>query len=190
MKQMRLWGLVLLVAWVSPARAANIVTNPGFESGLAAPWFYIFWGLDSDAHSGTLAATTSCSGPCNLFQDLTTVSGQKYDLSFWFKSDGGPTGGGGDLTVSWDGAAVLSLTNIVGGYTQYTVPGLVAGASPDQLGFAAGSNGATLHLDDVVVDGHAIPEPSTMLLLLGGTSLVIAAAQLASGVTASKRIRG
>jgi hypothetical protein len=177
-----------LVAWVSPARAANIVTDPGFESGLSAPWFYIFWGSDADAHSGTLAATTSCFGPCEVWQDLPTVSGQTYDLSFWFKSDAAPSGAGGELTVGWDGVTVLSLTNIVGGYTQYTVQGLLAGASPDELRFTAGSNGATLHLDDIVVEGRTIPEPSTLLLMLGGTSLVIA--HLASGLTTRGRIPG
>src|SRR5690349_5840839 len=97
-------ALVLAVsfcAFASPASAANIVLNPGFETGTFANWVAnpssgFAWSVSSGAqHSGQFYADTGCVGaPCItpdpnpagawLYQDLATTVGQSYVLSFWY----------------------------------------------------------------------------------------------------------
>jgi hypothetical protein len=99
-------AVAAILASAAPA-AANIVVNPGFESGSLAPWVSNTSSSDpwtigptaTQVHSGNFDASTGCVGPqCTdqtnlatagyLYQDLTTVSGNIYNLTFWFGGAG------------------------------------------------------------------------------------------------------
>ena len=111
-------ALLCTVAW--NAKAVNLVTNGGFETGSFSGWTHTdpsnFDNIGSDplfAHSGTFHANLGASpGPGSLSQSLTTVAGTAYTLSFFLAND---------ITqrppiwtsfeVFWNGTSVLALVN-------------------------------------------------------------------------------
>src|SRR5579872_6551918 len=105
---------------VIPAAGANVVANPGFESGLTDWTGSADWGSGNFAvHSGTLEAYTQCVGaPCItgptsfLYQDLATTAGQTYDLSFWYRFQGPSSPvGPNELRTLAGGTVVSDLVN-------------------------------------------------------------------------------
>lgn len=83
----------VVVASVAPALGANLLTNPGFESGLAG-WTFVNpahplppadWGLDSFAFAGMNSVRFGHAGALTVLkQDVPAlVPGQQYELSFW-----------------------------------------------------------------------------------------------------------
>ena len=86
-------ALLCTVAW--NAKAVNLVTNGGFETGSFSGWTHTdpsnFDNIGSDplfAHSGTFHANLGASpGPGSLSQSLTTVAGSAYTLSFYLAND-------------------------------------------------------------------------------------------------------
>lgn len=87
-----LLGLIALVA--SPALAANILTNPGFETGTLPSWFQDEngspaepedWNVTgADAHSGAFSATVV--GNKSIRQNFGPVSTDDIiELSYWLK---------------------------------------------------------------------------------------------------------
>jgi hypothetical protein len=171
-------GLVLAV---TPARCANIVLNPGFESGSFTPWVESGWGVDSSGeavpHSGTYSAYTGCVGSscldpfsgAYLYQDLATGSGTIYTLTFWYWPDQGTPN---ELDVRWNGNLVLSIVNDLSGhtYSQITVGGLQATSTTTRLQFNGRQDPAWLNIDDVSVEAtvSGVPEPGTVFLLASG----------------------
>lgn len=169
--------------------SANIVTNGGFEQPQIATSFIFLtngstamngWTVQANsgqgvdhinatnlgnanwAHSGTQAVDMAGSpGPGSIYQDLTTVNGQSYNVSFWLSSNGGPFTN--SLSVEWGGANVGTFSSPgFGSWTQFTIGGLVATSSTTRLqfnGLFQGNQGALL--DDVSV----VPEPMTLLAL-------------------------
>ena len=211
---MRAFSLLAFVVVASPAAAANLVVNPGFEANLAPNGGYIQYfggnsftgwnvvgsqlividhdyvenGFQTNAHSGQnsldltgLGAGTSTTG---INQDLSTVIGRTYTLSFWvgnLHSNGGAAAFTNDPTtvdVSINGGTRTAFTH--GGVTQNLVnykqfaTNFVATASTTNLAFFRGAS-VDYHvaLDDVSVT--AIPEPMTWSLMIVGFGLVGAA---------------
>src|SRR4051812_23234553 len=84
-----------LIAGTSNAVGPNLVTNPGFESGLTG-WttsgFFaqnFDYGIDSVAHSGTSAFYGGAIGGLGfLRQNIATVQGSEYTVGVWLLSDG------------------------------------------------------------------------------------------------------
>lgn len=83
----------VVMAGVAPALGANLLTNPGFESGLAG-WTFVNpahpmppadWGLDPFAFTGTNSVRFGNAGALTVLkQDVPAlVPGQQYELSFW-----------------------------------------------------------------------------------------------------------
>jgi PEP-CTERM motif len=180
--------------------AANIVQNPGFETGDFTSWTVNGdannpWSIETtggragDPFDGSFYASTGCVGdPCingtsdeqsSLSQVLATASGTAYTLTFWFSTDG--SGAPNELEVLWDGSSVLDLgpggtLGSVPTYEELTVNNLI-GTGSDTLTFLGRQDPSFDALDDVSVlsaSSSSVPEPSTMLLI-GGIIPVLAA---------------
>ena len=166
-------ALLCTVAW--NAKAVNLVTNGGFETGSFSGWTHTdpsnFDNVGSDplfANSGTYHANlgaTPQSG--HLSQSLTTAAGSFYTLSFYLAND--QTAGLGPSTafeVFWNGVSVLAIPNNspAFGYTNFTISGLVATGGATTLEFVYHHDNDFWRLDDVSVN---VPEGgSTMWMAL------------------------
>ena len=117
-----------------------------------------------------------------LYQDLTTVAGQTYTISFWVASTATSVGNNVGLNVVWDenGADQALLddpsyttpTNTVPlPYTEYAFTE-TASSTATRIDFHAVDSDGALLLDNVVVTAQsAAPEPMT--LALTGSGLVV-----------------
>jgi len=175
--------------------AANIVVNPGFESGDLTGWTVnnsadLPWivqgpgGRGGNPFDGGFYANTGCVGAqcitgttsqqASLSQLLNTTAGQTYSLSFWFSTDN--NGAPNELDVLWNGASILDLgpggtLGSISSFTQFTVGGLL-GTGSDTLTFLGRQDPAYNALDDVCVSTGSVcavssssPEPSSILLI-------------------------
>ena len=179
--------LFTLSAFAVQASAANIVTDPGFESGTPSSYTGDMgdgWvvtagtgaicnnsgagcGSAGVAHTGAQMAFLDWSDSLNtITQTLTTVIGQTYTISYWV-ADMHPnflevTFGGSTL---FDGTAPTNGLGSPDDYVQYTFTSTATSTST-VLAFSGQRTigGGTL-LDDVsVTPGAAVPEPATWLL--------------------------
>jgi hypothetical protein len=142
------------------AQAANLIQNPGFETGDLTSWNSTGWFVTSGSvgsvnpspppGGGAYFASTGCFTYCDLSQTVTTTPGLLYSLSFEFNPGYGVTTGGADTLVYWDGTPVLDVGLGPLGWTTYTVNGLV-GAGSDTLTFSAYQNPGFNGLDNVFV---------------------------------------
>ena len=92
---------ILSIAAAMTVSAQNLVVNPGFETGVLAPWAkgpatatsYTEPTLaNSGAHTGSYNATyTAVTGTTGFYQDIAILPGTKYTLSFWYKATGDGT---------------------------------------------------------------------------------------------------
>ena len=170
----KFYGLIALAAMVGVATpaAANIVSNPGFESGdftgwvTSAPTFGI--GVDtyaSDVNSGTYGVYFG-SNPdtpliaSNLSQQLATVAGDQYTLTFWL-SEYQADEVGGFFTASMGGNVLVNLTDVAQqNFTQYTAT-FTASSATTLLAFQALNLPGFFGLDDIsVINTSTTPPPS------------------------------
>ena len=181
----RLIGLTLFSIAVSApsAIAANIVVNPGFESGFLPGWAHsnnVFpWSIDTVPNSGIRDIATQCGGPgcfdsvngAFFYQDLPTDIGNTYTLTFWAFFEGFP-GQTDELKITWGGNTVLDILNPAvpdDTYFQYSVSNLLATTSTTRLKFFGRDDPGMLAVDDISV---STPEPSTLLMISAGLLIV------------------
>ena len=154
---------------------ANLIKNPGFETGNFNGWTQSgnlgFTSVTTDpshVRSGTFAAFLGPIGSDGfLSQTLQTIPGKAYIVSFSLRTDPGAPN---DFNASWGGSQFFSQTNIPSGeYQAFTFTEVAQGTSTIlQLGYR--HDPAFFGLDDVAVDPvNPTPEPTTMLLL--GTTM-------------------
>ncbi len=203
---------VALFLGVATASASNLVVNGNFEGstytdGLTGDVLPTGWTngppypyTDSKvnvssavtpigAESGSnyidfMSPATNGSADC-LYQDLNTIAGDQYTVTFWVAINGTSVGNHLGLTPVWDenraNATVMSNATYYSpsntgdvAYQQYTFIE-TASSTTTRLDFhGVDSNGAIL-LDNVsVVDATqaAAPEPGSMLLLGAGLVLL------------------
>jgi hypothetical protein len=157
---------------------ANLITNPGFETGNFNGWIQFgnvgFTGVDAGLpHSGIFAASLGPVGSLGfLSQTLATTPGQRYDLSFFLESDGATPN---QFQVFWNGSLIFDALNLTAfDYIDFNsllpdrFQNLLATSVTTPLVFGFRNDPGFLHLDDVAV--NATPEPTTFLLL--GTTMV------------------
>jgi len=180
----------------TPQAHANIVQNPGFETGDFTDWtinpgganpWVIRSGLN--AYQGTFFAGTGCVGaPCitgtpveqaTLSQTLFTTPGQSYTISFEFSTNANP--GAAEFLVQWNGTTVLDLgpggtlgpVGTLNTYVLYSVPKVVATSNSSTLTFIGRQDTGYDAIDNIVVDPVDTPEPATALLGLGLLPIMI-----------------
>ncbi len=141
-------GITLAVA--TQAHAANLLSNPGFESGSLSPWSCT-GGLGSvvgsPVHSGThaLSAAASSSDNAQCTQTVAVQPSTAYTLSAWVRGNYvylGVTGGASIWTPSATSYSQLSV--------QFTT---AAGQSSVQIYLHGWYAQGTYYADDVSLDG-------------------------------------
>jgi hypothetical protein len=168
---------LLLCCCAGPALAANVLVNPGFESGLLAPWVNdndfcggCTWSVDSaDAHTGTYSAVVDGNrliqqtGAPIPVSDITAVS-------FWARHPDALVGA--DMAVYFEYSdASNEEVHVFTADTAWTFFDVFAelDVGKSLTGFGVyGNSGDIARLDDALVD--VIPEPASWLLLLTGTA--------------------
>ena len=168
---------LMAVALMVPraAKAANLVQNPGFETGNLTNWYItgdpanMHVGSD-DPHSGTYAfdgSPTGAEGYVN--QDFSGLGNNQYDLQFYIDQR---NTNGNYFEVQWDGKTIYQLLNSgQTGYQLVQLNGLQASGGTDTLTFGfIGSGQTSWSLDDVDLEQAGTPEPGTLMLL--GTGVV------------------
>jgi len=189
-------GTLLAFTAVPPLAFGNLVTNGGFEdvggTPPLSPGPLTGWSVGDDPsmfassfipHSGTWAAALGSvdAGLGILSQDLTTVTGQLYRLSYWLYSIGDVPN---SFSAQWNSTvfpgSVLTdeTTTTVGNYQQFAF-NFVATGTTTTLEFRATNEFGFWHLDDV--DVSEVPEPA-------GGPQILAGALLLGLVSALKRI--
>ena len=171
-------------------KAANIVTNPGFETGDFTGWTLsgtdsstsdngIYYGVDSqDAHSGAFGAYFGpVGGILDLTQTLTTVPGTTYAVTFWLsESPDTPAPYVNSFVASLGGITLASLSNTNGAdYTEYTATATVSSAT-SILGFGFRDDTGFFSLDDISVSpGTSVvtPEPATSMFVMSALALLV-----------------
>ena len=177
---------VAAVSVAYPAKA-NLIVNPGFETGsntTAPPWQF-GGGQIQNSPAGTVNGVAPHSGnrqwaiyggqiPGTLSQSVATTPAATYTIAFFAATTfvQGPV----SLTVTFGGTTVFNhLFTSDTGYTQYTANVTVPG-SLSTLNFSVGGIGYLL-LDDVSVEpaGVGVPDGGTTVSLLGCALLGLAA---------------
>ena len=96
----KFYSLAIVLAASFSFAQTNLVQNPGFEEGEMAPWAagwtngYTEPTLvenSSNAHSGDWFAQYNSTATTGFYQNVTTVPGETYVLTFWYKATGDGT---------------------------------------------------------------------------------------------------
>ena len=160
-----------------PAKA-NLITNPGFETGDLTGWTSsMFLGSQTfngqAPHSGNFQAVNNFE-PASISQSVATTPGAAYMVSFFAAAP--PIRPNVTMTVTFGATTIFShLFNSITGYTEYTV-NVTASSASSALNFNVDGSGFVL-LDDISV-GLArvgVPDGGTTVSLLGCALLGLAA---------------
>lgn len=156
-----------VLSFIQPAKA-NLITNPGFETGDFTGWtlhsaFFVLGTTGGiSPHSGAFQATNDAGGVALLGQTFATTLGQSYTVDFW-----AATSTGGVLSVLNAGNHTIfsHLFATQTGYTEFTFNFTATNASS---GITFLTNGIFL-LDDISVEptGVGVPDGGTTASLLG-----------------------
>lgn len=174
-------ALALVTSCAASATAASLVTNGDFQTGNFSGWTVnssssFPWSIVNS--SGNFYASTGCVGAqciigsmsqqAYLYQDLSTVAGTTYNVSFDYSPVGGPTN---ELAVFFGATEIADLINVPASITTYSYSVLATG-STTRLEFLGRQDPSFDYLDNVSVNGAVgvTPEPETLALF--GTGLV------------------
>jgi hypothetical protein len=171
--------LLAFTAAAPLAHAANIVTNGDFSDGLTGwtsnqsvlfPWAPTGFSADTGC-IGDSCINGTASEQNFLEQNLATVAGDSYTLSFDVQSIGAPS----ELKTLFDGIVVSDLVDLnPSPFTTFTYSGLAATSSTTTLEFLGRNDPWLLSITNVsVVDNgpagnSPVPEPGTLALVGSG----------------------
>ena len=175
----RILSRMLVVAAVLMVSAlpasATLVANGGFETSDFTGWTHAGnTGSDSVSsnptwvHSGIFGAQLGAVSPTFLYQDLVTIPGQTYSISFWLKSDNNGNTPDNFFTAYWGntGNTLFSGQDLSdSAYTKYTYL-QVASSTTTQFGLLYANIPWFFGLDDV--DVSPVPIPGAVWLLGSG----------------------
>ena len=167
-------AIALGVLTLAGAQAhANLVQNPGFETGDFTDWTkgspasFGYGSLvhSADPHSGTFSAFLEAApGTASLSQVIPVTAGDVYDVSFWLAT---VSGDGSSFGAYFGGAQLLSGADSGAGYNEYNYTGLAAGTGVLSFSFARGD---AFELDDISVmdvTPVGVPDAASTAGLLG-----------------------
>ena len=166
---------------VTPARAAPIVTNGGFETGSFAGWVLTGDGSFSSVSSSPPVPQTGLYGASfgpfettgGISQTLATVAGTTYTLDFWLQAEVDALGAfaPNSFLATWNGAAVTSFLNSTPFNYAHLVFSVTATSASTALGFVFRNDPGFWDLDNVSVTA-VVPEPETWALMGLGLALL------------------
>ncbi len=170
------WLWLVMVSSALALAGPITLINPGFETGDFTGWTQSgntgYTDVFADvAHSGTYSAYFGPIGSVGyISQNVTTVPGGVYDVTFYLMGSGSPNA----VEIWWDGSLAMAWENV--NQPEWTLWGafdLVASGSSTELRLGFRNDPAYIYIDDVEVNGEsAIPEPSTVVLSLAGAGLL------------------
>lgn len=151
----------LILAFTGQAAAANLVANPGFESGSLSGWSCSSAGAvtSGDAHGGTYALTGTPAGQDNArcTQTVTVKPNSAYTLTAWVKGAYtylGATGTGTGDPSTW--------TPTSGVWTQLSTKFTTGASTTSVTIYLHGWYGQPAYrADDVILDGPGTTPPTT-----------------------------
>jgi len=160
---------VLTLSVAYPAKA-NLITNPGFETGNFTGWSVSgLAGVDGTVgglspHSGNFQALLG-SNNVSISQSVATTPGQSYTIDF-FAASTSPTNAPITLTVNFGGTVFSHIFTANTGYTEFMFNATVP-SSAASLNFTTSL--PVVFLDDVSVTptGVGVPDGGTTVSLLG-----------------------
>jgi VCBS repeat-containing protein len=137
----------------------TIAVNGGFETGNLTGYSSLSASADPLFLGGEFGNYTArLSGTGFLEQDAATTAGQHYIVSFYVAGD--PDASSDSLKVYWDGAQILSQTDVAGGFTKYTFDLVGDATDPTtQLFFDFATDGTGLLVDQISIT--PTPGPAT-----------------------------
>ena len=177
-------GLILatmaaMLVLATPLRAANLVQNPGFETGDVTGWtqsgntsgnLVLHTCFGNSTHSGSFTACLTPTGtPGSLLQVLPTSPGTLYDVGFWLMHVNIEAFPNAFFNAYWEGNLFYSNPGGTGQPFTLRSATLVAtqpGGSELRFDFREDFRG--WGLDDVNVVAATIPEPSSLVLIAAG----------------------
>ncbi len=181
----------LLMSFALGANAANLVANGGFETGNFSPEWTLSPGgpFDLVCPAGVFVGAAACivntgqyamtfglyGAQDSLSQNIPTVPGQTYRLSFFLANDNSANQNTTTFAVIWDGTTVFSLPSPQPSfpYTQQIID-VVATTSSTPLTFVAQQDPSQWFLDDVSV----VPAPTVTKAISPSPVYVNASAQI------------
>ena len=137
----------------------TVAVNGGFESGDLTGWIANNVAVDPTFIGGELGDYAArLFGAGFLEQDVATVAGQHYTLSFYVAGD--PDASATSFNAYWDGVQILSQTNVASGFTKYTFDVVGDALDPTtQLFFDFSGDGTGLLVDQISI--NPTPGPAT-----------------------------
>jgi PEP-CTERM motif len=170
----------------------NLVTNGSFEntsvmagSGWTVSGAFTSEGFDyfidtnaADAESGTHSFAGGAIGDLGFIsQNIATTVGGHYNIHLWLANLSG-FADGTEIQVRWGGIPVYTATDILGFNYREIVIDPIATASSTALSIGLRDDSFFLNVDNISV--RAVPEPTTLALLLGGLGIAGLARRRAS----------
>ncbi len=188
MKKLAIAAILAVSAFSANAEVVNLVTNGNFETGTFAGWTKFGNTSLSDVIANTTTsnhtflwrsgATGSAAG---ILQNLATVNGGKYSLSFDLYSAGTSSTNPAAMNFEafFGGAKVYGLQNATtnGAWMHFTFDNLTATSALTELKFSSRNDPSFTRLDNISVVASPVPEPETYAMMIAGLGLLAFAAK-------------